>query len=288
MLSFDQFCELSTGEITERTPASMIFAAGGTRRAAMLAGITDQREYVLWSATQMLKCFSLFANYGIRHIVTHAITPKQWQEDTPEYREALIEMVRLGLTNVEFISELKNRNWHACMIGDSYMSGIKSIAEELNRLSAVDNPSLTIYFTTTSKYTSHWDGMIKAIANGHRTQEEIIEAQYGCAIPPVKLYIGYGKLELSPAICPPSMGAVEGVHCYWLQKPGYVTDQRSVLAILYDYAVTRRTWMRDKSNRTEKVLAYQDEFSQKMILGLGKRLGPFWYPQSIVDPLDND
>jgi len=286
MIGFDQFCNLPAEKKAEYAPESMIFAAGGTRRAAMLAGITDQKEYVLWSATQMLKCFSLFAQVGIRHIITHAITPKQWQEDTPEYREALIEMVRLGLTNGEFISELKSKNWHACIIGDSYMSGIKPIAEELDRLSGVDNPSLSIYFTTTSKYTSHWDGMIKAIANGHKTQDEIIEAQYGYAIPPVKLYIGYGKPELSPAICPPSISAMEGVHCYWLQKPGYVTDQRSVLAILYDYAVTRRTWMRDKSNRTEKVLAHRDEFSQKMILGLGKRLGPFWYPHSIVDQLD--
>lgn len=92
---------------------------------------------------------------------------------------------------------------------------------------------------------------------------------------------------MSAAVCPPALGAFDGMHCYWLQKPGYVTSENSVLSILYDYAFTRKTWVRDKSNRTEEVLKYRTEMTKDHILGVGKRLGPFWYPDSEMDEKDD-
>lgn len=286
MIDFDQFCDLPAEEIAEFAPKSMIFAAGGTRRAAKLAGIDDQREYVKWSSQQLIECFALFANYGLEQIITHAIVPTQWMEVTPDYREKLVDWVTWILTSEDTIAEYKRRGWRACLIGADYIPALSPVAEKLSQHFSKNDYALTVYYLATPRYDSHWRGMAKVLQRGWRSQDELILAQYHEAISPVELYVGYGKPVFSPAVCPPAIGAFEGIHGYWLQKPGYVTDQRSVLAILYDYAVTRRTWMRDKSNRTEKVLAHRDEFSQKMILGLGKRLGPFWYPHSIVDQLD--
>ena len=288
MISFDQFCDLPAEEIAEHIPKSMIFAAGGTRRAAKLVGIDDQHRYVKWSSQQLAECFALFARYGLEQILTHAIVPTQWMEVTPDYREKLVDWVTWILTSEDTIAEYKRRGWRACLIGADHIPALRPVAEKLSQHFSKSDYSLTVYYLATPRYDSHWRGMAEVLKPGWRSQEELILAQYHEAISPVKLYVGYGKPVFSPAVCPPALGSFEGIHSYWLQKPGYVTDHRSVLAILYDYAITRKTWMRDKSNRTEKVLAYRDEFSQKVILGLGKRLGPFWYPQSIVDHLDDD
>ena len=48
--------------------------------------------------------------------------------------------------------------------------------------------------------------------------------------------------------------------------------------IFYDYAYTRRTWQKDKSSRYGDVLAQRSFWEQPRVLGLGQRVGPFWYP----------
>jgi hypothetical protein len=110
------------------------------------------------------------------------------------------------------------------------------------------------------------------------SQDDLILAKYREAIPPIELYIGYGKPVMSSAVCPPLLGAFHGMHCYWQQKPGFITSEESVLKVLYDYAYTRKTWVKDKSQRTAEVLHFRDEISREIVLGVGRRLGPFWYP----------
>jgi hypothetical protein len=73
--------------------------------------------------------------------------------------------------------------------------------------------------------------------------------------------------------------AVIGVlHCYWSQQPGYSLDQEQLRTILYDFAYVRPTWQVDKTGRAEQVLAQRKLWEQRRIIGLGKRVGPFWYP----------
>ncbi len=75
-------------------------------------------------------------------------------------------------------------------------------------------------------------------------------------------------------------------HAYWLQKPGFLTDEREVLRILYDYVITRNTWREDKTGRAEEALAHQHTFDRNYTLGVGQKLGPFWYPS--MPELQND
>jgi hypothetical protein len=280
MIAFDEFRSLPVDDIAKQIPPSMIFAAGGTRRAARLAGIKDQNEYARWSSKQLIECFGLFAKYGLRHIVTHAIVPTQWMEVTPDYRENLVEWVGGILTDEETVDEYKRRGWRACLIGADHIPELKPASETLQDNFPKSDYPLTVYFIVTPSYDSHWVDLASILRWDWRTQDELIVEQYQEAIPPVKLYVGYGKPTLSAAVCPPALGAFEGMHCYWLQKPGYVTNEISVLSILYDYAITRQTWIRDKSDRTEQVLQYRTEMLRENVLGVGKRLGPFWYPDN--------
>ena len=257
----------------------MIFAAGGTRRAAALKGIRDQDEYVKWSAEQLLSSFGIFAKYGIRHIVTHAIVPTQWKEDTPGYREKLIDWIAGILGSEETIAAYKERNWRETMIGIDEIPAFKPVAKKLKKtFPPKGNHKLTVHYAATPTYETHWKDISRVLSKKYHSQDELILAKYKEAIPPIKLYIGYGKPVLSSAVCPPLLGAFDGIHCYWLQKPGFVTNERSVLKILYDYAYTRRTWIKDKSGRTAKALNFRDAMSRETVLGVGMRLGPFWYP----------
>jgi hypothetical protein len=278
-MNLDEFGNLLPGEIAKHVPKSMIFAAGGTRRAARLAGIHDQDEYARWSSGQLIESFGLFAKYGVKHILTHAIVPTQWMEVTPEYRENLIAWVGGILTSEETVAEFQRRGWRACLIGAEFIPELKPAADTLSTLFPRKDYHFTVYYIVTPYYDSHWKDLFSIFESGLSTQSELIFAQYHEEIPPIKLYIGYGKPSMSAAVCPPALGAFDGMHCYWLQKPGFVTNESSVLSILYDYAFTRKTWQRDKSDRTEKVLEFRTEISQENILGVGKRLGPFWYPE---------
>lgn len=283
MMTFDEFCVLSPQEIASYAPPSMIFAAGGTRRAAALAGIQDQDEYVKWSATQLLTCFGLFAKYGIRHIVTHAIVPTQWEEVTPGYREKLVGWIAGTLTNEKTIAAYQEKGWRETMIGVDAIAEFRPVVIKLRETFTPDAAyNLTVHYAATPTYDAHWRNLASTLAKEWHTQDELILAHYKEGIPPIKLYIGYGKPVMSAAVCPPLLGAFEGMHAYWLQKPGFVTDERSILAILYDYAFSRKTWVNDKSERTAQVLKHRAEISQTNILGVGKRLGPFWYPDNYL------
>ena len=283
-MNFSEFCSLPREEIAKQIPSSMIFAAGGTRRAAALVGIRDQDKYVKWSAEQLLVSFGLFAKYGIRHIITHAIVPSQWNETTPGYRENLIGWISGTLISEETLAAYKQRNWRETMIGIESIPEFKPVAKTLKKaFSPKAKYNLTVHYVATPTHEAHWDGISRVLGKKWKTQDDLILAKYGEAIPPIRLYIGYGKPVMSAAVCPPLLEAFDGMHCYWLQKPGFVTNEKSVLKILYDYAYTRRTWIQDKSERTAKVLNFREVISRDNILGVGVRLGPFWYPDDQLD-----
>lgn len=279
MYSFEEFCVLPPEEIAQNIPSSMIYAAGGTRRAATLAGIKGQDGYVKWSAEQLLISFGLFAKYGIRHIVTHAIVPTQWDENTPDYREKLVGWITDTLLDEKTVTAYQARNWREAMVGIEGISEFKSVAKKLKKtFPAKFDYDLTVYYAATPTYTTHWENMGRILSKRISSQDDLILAKYKEAIPPIKLYVGYGKPVMSSAVCPPLMGSFDGMHCYWLQKPGFVTNEKTVLKILYDYAYTRKTWIKDKSQRTAKVLNFRKAMARETVLGVGMRLGPFWYP----------
>ena len=45
-----------------------------------------------------------------------------------------------------------------------------------------------------------------------------------------------------------------------------------------------KTWRTDKSGRAEQVHNYQSAWDDPPVIGLGMRLGPFWYPVPVSEP----
>ena len=95
----------------------------------------------------------------------------------------------------------------------------------------------------------------------------------------MSIYLGTVKPLLSVLQLPPLLVTSE-VQCYWSLRPGYSLDEKQLRSILYDYAFTRQTWQENKTGRAQQALVQRDIWERGDILGLGKRLGPFWYPDS--------
>ena len=280
--SFEEFLALSNNALAHLAPATMIFAAGGTRRRAVLAGIDPtSNEYAQWSFEQMIACFELFFQLGVRHIITHAIIPSQYQEVTHGYREKLLQWVDRGLTNPTALEGYQRLGWRARLLGTDSLPQLASAAERLRKNPAPPDAP-TIWVTVTPTEQAPWDSLLTAVhQSGTRTQAEAIRAQFGEDIPPATLYIGSGKPGVFPAVVPPLlMGKMQ---CYWLQRPGFLVDRQTVRAVLYDFAYTRKTWKKDKTGRAEQVLDQRDIWEDAPVLGLGVRMGPFWYPAPISE-----
>jgi hypothetical protein len=282
ILAFEEFLVAHPEQYTHLAPKTMIFAAGGTRRRAVLAGIDPTSdEYPRWSFFQMVTCFDLFFQHGVRHLITHAIIPSQYQEVTRGYRDNLIKWVAWNLSNPDALAEFERRNFRVRLIGGEHLPALQTLSDTLAELPAPAEAP-TIWFTVTPTEDSPWDSLFAAIhRSGAKTQGDAVQAQFGEPIPPATLYIGSGKPGIFPAVVPPLlMGKMQ---CYWSQRPGFITDMGTVKAILYDFAFTRKTWKKDKTGRAEKVLESPEIWEEAPVLGLGKRLGPFWYPASVPD-----
>jgi hypothetical protein len=285
--TFKEFLATLPAKFAPLAPKTMIFAAGGTRRRAALAGIDPASDsYPQWSFYQMMACFDLFFQHGVRQIITHAIIPSQYSEVTKGYRDNLTRWVAWNLSNPEALAEFQRRGVRVRLLGAEDLPDLSSLAETLQNFEAPAGAP-TIWFTVSPTESTPWRALFAAVhRSGAETQREAIQAQFGESIPPASLYIGSGKPGVFPAVVPPLlMGKMQ---CYWSQRPGFITDIETVKAILYDFAYTRKTWMKDKTGRAEKVLEEREIWEGAPILGLGVQLGPFWYPAPVPDIVDKE
>ena len=284
-LSFEEFLLAPLAEVVPLAPQTMIFAAGGTRRSAALAGVpATGSEYAQWAYDQMIACFELFFEHGVRHIITHAIIPSQYQEITENYREQLLNWVDWVLAGPKALAGYQRLGWKVRLLGAESLPELAPVAQRLRENPAPEQAP-TLWYTITPDEAAPWDVLLDAVhRSGAKTQAQAIRAQFGEDLPPATLYIGSGKPGVFPAVVPPLlMGKMQ---CYWTQRPGFILDRETIRAILYDYAYTRSTWRADKTGRAEQVLKNRRIWEQAPIIGLGMRLGPFWYPTPVSDPRD--
>ena len=109
------------------------------------------------------------------------------------------------------------------------------------------------------------------------TRAEAIHALYGEDVPLITLYLAFGKPTISADLLPPLLAGP--VQCYWTQRPGYQLTTDELRLVLFDNAFLRKTWREDKTGRAEQAMATRAAWEQGPILGLGMRIGPFWYPR---------
>jgi hypothetical protein len=267
--------------VQQCAPASLVYAAAGTRRSAALEGFSSTGDaFVHWSHGQMLDTCDLIFRHGVRHIFTILAAPGQFAE-VGSYRNRLIDWIQWGLASDEARAAYACYPWRVRLWTDGSIPELLPIQEETIQTSTAAQQ--TLWCLVISDIEALWQHILSTIvARCATTRKSAIAACYGRDVPPITMYLAFGKPVLTPDLLPPLL--MDKVHCYWTQRPGYRLSEEELRRILYDYAFVRPTWQLDKSTRAEAALASRSAWECGPILGLGKRLGPFWYPEDFKMP----
>jgi hypothetical protein len=281
--SLSEFLAAPVDRVRGIAPATLILGAGGTRRRAVLEGIQPQSHaYAQWTRHQMIRCLDLIFRHGVQHIFAAVLTDSHARELTPGYSDKLLDWTQYGLAGDDALPDYASFDWRVRLVGTESWPDLQETADRLRRETAQHTGPI-VWFTVNSDVDAHWRLILEtAAAHSIWTRAELIRAIYGEEVPLATLYLGTGKPQIVESIVPPLlMGKVE---CYWRQHLGYDLDERTLREILYDYAYVRPTWREDKTGRAEQVLAYADVWATPTVLGLGTRIGPFWYPAPTPSP----
>lgn len=277
----EEFLATSVEDVAQVMPATMIYATGGTRRAIALAGLSMNEDYAKWTLIRMLESSALIFRCGVRHLIAPMGRPQIFAE-RGLYRDRVLQWLHLGLICPEALEYYQAANWRVRLVvaGDPIpeLTDIAATLEEAT--SAATGPNL--WFLTTPDYDQLWSWLGEAFANGARTRAEAVRALFGADIPPAKLLLSFGKPLVALDHLPPLL--FEEIQCYWTQQPGYSLTEQQLRTILYDYAYLRPTWRQDKTGRAEEALLHRAAWEHSPTIGLGTRLGPFWYPAPIAPP----
>jgi hypothetical protein len=262
-------------------PETMILGTGGTRRHAILAGFSAvSDEYAKTTRREMMACYELIFAHGVQHLLATMLVSSHFQETTPGYRENLLGWLTWAMVGSEARAAYARLGWRVRLIGAESWPEILPIAEQLVKLTA-DHPGPTLWYTIGSQTDVTWSHMLQhAIAGQITDRRELIRALYGEDIPPATLYLGAGKPQVEDSQIP--LLLIGKLESYWRQHLGYNLDVQTLRTIFHDYAYLRRTWRADKTGRAEAVKAYAQAWENPPVIGLGRRLGPFWYPAPIA------
>ena len=272
----DEFLAAPVEAVAAVAPRSMVYAPGGTRRSATFAGIVPwSAEHVRESQNRFVECLDVIFRYGVEHVFSPMIMVGHAKEVDDIERQLI---VRVG----EFAADpylqdmVRRRGWQIKLAPSAFSQALEPYAEEL-RVRAPANAAHTWWMTITPTYEGWWDNLITVIRSDQMsTGADAIRALYGQDVPPITLCLAFGKPVVSPDLFPPLL--MGNVQCYWSQQAGYTLTDEQYRKVLYDYAFLRRTWQKDKIARAKEAQAQREIWEQEVILGLGKRYGPFWYP----------
>jgi hypothetical protein len=271
-----EFLNGPADQVAAVAPATAIFAPGGTRRAAALAGIDPHSdEYVAWSRGHMIACIARFFELGVRNLFVTALQSPQLAE-VGRYRERILPWIDEGLAGPQTLADYARHGWRARLVGVDSLPELHGTAARL----VEKTPRLarhTVWWYASTTPDGYWSEVLAAARQARaRTQADLIRALYGEEIPPATLLVSFGKPILAADIMPVALAG--DMQAYWTQIPGFGVDEQTLRRIFYDYAYTRRTWRADKAPRYANLDRQRAFWERGDVIGVGARLDGFWYP----------
>lgn len=263
-------------------PATVMFAAGGTRRDAVLHGLAVDRYSAAlahFSIQRFTDTAGRFFRLGVKNFIAITIRSSQLEERGP-YRDFIIAGARetIGRLGYPLYRQLGCR---VRLLGYEEIPELAELAAEMDAETGQNGPH-TIWWLITRSNTAAWQQVLTA-AQGAHDFATVSQRIFGCPVPPVELFVSFGKPFVSPEIMPLALFGTD-THCYFYQRPGYYLSEVEVRSIIYDFAYLRQTWVADKTSRYSDVPDQRHIWLRSHILGLGQRIGPFWYPAVPVAP----
>jgi hypothetical protein len=274
--TLEQFLLSPLKNIIETVPNSIVYAPGGTRRSALFQNIEPwTREYIQWAQAGTINCLELIFRHGVRHIFLPLFMSRHVQEITDLEKE-LARPASYFVASDSMLEAYCARGWRVRLTGGDFSPHLREAQARL-RAETPASSQKTLWWTASLGIQAQWETIFASIAGKHiQSTADAIRAVYGEDVPPITLFLGFGKPFVSPELFPPLLQG--DVQCYWSQQIGYSLTERQLRMILYDYAYLRQTWSEDKTARAAQAQADRALWESEYILGLGRRIGPFWYP----------
>jgi len=259
-------------------PETLIYAAGGTRRSAALAGVPMDDGYARFLGPRVLATSDLIFRLGVRHLVAPVGRPQIFAEGG-RYRRDFCRWVRLAVADRIALDWYRAKSWRVRLITagapPAELAEVAAVLDAATR--RCTGPRL--WFFTTTDYDELWRWVLSVRA---ATRAEAVARLFGEDIPPAKVLVSFGKPLVALDHLPPIL--FEETQCYWSQRPGYSLTERELRAIFYDRAFLRSTWRTDKTGREQDALGHRRAWEDGPLIGLGRRLGSFWYPADLPVP----
>lgn len=280
--SLAEFLAAPVEEVAQVAPATLIYGGGGTRRRAVFEGIEPwSDEFVTWTRKELMDRIDTLFRHGVRNVVITTLTPDNFRE-VNRYHDRLIERTKWFIAGTEALADYAQLGWRVRLIGAESLPTLRETVSELRTATGTDGCH-TLYWNIVPDLESPWQQLLTAAQQAQTTSRaEVVRALYGEEIPPASLYLAFGKPTFLPDIIPPLL--LGPMQCYWSQKPGYSFTEAELRTILYDYAYLRPTWQSEKLERANEAVTHRQAWEEGPTLGLGMRLGAFWYPAPMSSP----
>jgi len=274
-MELSTFLTIPRTEVQPVAPRTVVWAAGGTRRYAVLQGIAGD-DYYAWALERQLDGAALLLDHGVRTLFMPIIGPPQIRE-VGHYRERLLPMQQLLISKPALL-RYAALNCRVRLLGHETLPGLSDIATTLEQATA-NLQQATIWWVFIEDEHALVSAMLRAaVAAQASTWAEAVRAYYGEDLAPVDVFIGFGKLEAG-YLLPPLLG--EQADLYWAESPSYAMTEADVRRIIWDHRFARQTWMAEKNQRYAGIVdsPLPDYYARHDILGIGQTIHGFWRPQ---------
>lgn len=276
MVSYEAFFDWPLERMRALAPETVVYAASGTRRRAVLEGISlDGDDYASWTHAQMINSCDIIFDHGTQNVITILVTPSQFEEGG-SYSERLIDWIQWGLTDKYTLHEFNLREWNVRIIANQSLQRLQEIDVLLQTRNQATRKK-TLWCVAIQNENEMWSDVLNTIISERaHTLDDAIDAVYGANLTPASLFVGFGKPMISTFILPPLL--IGKMDCYWSQKLGYSLEQNTWRSILYDFLYLRPMDTVDRHERAKAISSQPLAWNEEIILGLGARSNDHWHP----------
>jgi hypothetical protein len=263
-------------------PQTVVWAAGGTRRQAVAVGVALGASYIDWAWEQHMRCIELFFALGVQTLFVPILGPPQVRE-VGAYSERLLATL-WRIADPASMAIYRRLGIRVRSYGHQRIPGLPDVVAQLESATCEQGPR-TLWQTiiVESEDEPLADVLQAARQAGATTLDESVRAYYGELVPPVDVFIGFGKLQTG-YLMPPLLDRKASL--YWTAFPSYMLTETHLRTIFWDYRFARATWVADKSHRYDSVDPHTLQQAAERpggIIGVGRRAGAFWTPEHLSD-----
>jgi hypothetical protein len=268
--------------VREVAPRTVLVCGAGTRREAMLCGIhpNSLKAYFRWGLLISFEHHQRWFDHGVRDLFICLIRSSQARESATYGRGLIPETIELFEEFVHIWSQ-SPPPFALRTFGDTDFPELSQVLARLCEVSARPNVPRLWWSFAASPDSPYRHALAAINGRNARTQAEAIAAIYGPDVEPCRMYIGFGKPLLTAELQLPFL--IDEAQAMWYQAPGYSGLTATMIRrMIYEAVYVRRTWMEDKDQRYETVLAQRAIWEQPLVLGFGQKMDGFWYPASDI------